>query len=301
MGLPSRPPPGLSGKILRGADAVRSGLLTTEDLRGPAWRQVFRGVYADANSPDPHRQRCLAAAWYVLPPRAAIAGRSAAWLYGVRVVREDDPVEVVVPWSDRIGPVNGLTVHVADLPDSDVRVIDGARRTSPVRTCWDLVRWLALPDAVAYLDMLAARGQVTLRALEAYARERAGQRGWRGLLRAVALADPAAATARESRLRVRLVLAGLPKPVSQYEIAKGGASAGRLALAWPRQRVAIQYDEPAGAGHDPAEAPRVGSYDGWIILSPTTGRLRGDFTGFVAEVGAALRSRHAPSYFDPER
>lgn len=293
----SRPkPPQLSGKVFRAVDAVDAGLLTRDDLRGPGWRRVFRGVYADAALADSHRQRCLAAAWYLLPEQAAVAGRSAALLYGIRLIRDDAPVEVATPAGARFGPVTGLSIHVADIPDEDVQVIDGIRLTTPPRTGWDLARWLDLPDAVAYLDAMASRSLVRLDALERYARQRAGRRGWRRLLRAVSLADPAAESVQESRLRARLVLAGLPKPVSQYVIEKDGRFMGRVDLAWPEQRVAVEYD---GRWHaaaeqfdsDRARLNRLVTTDGWIVLHITSKRLREDFDGFVAEVRTALRSR----------
>lgn len=190
-GTPRRPPE-LQGRIFRGRDAVQAGLLTKDELRSRAWRRMFRGVYADARLAGSHQQRCRAAAWYLLPEQAAIAGRSAAWLYGVQLGRPDDPVEVLTPWKARFGPVDGLRVHVADLPDEDVREVDGIRRTSPLRTGWDLASWLSPSGAVAYLDVMVARRLVTVAGLTRYARQRAGRRGWRKLLRAASLVDPAA-------------------------------------------------------------------------------------------------------------
>jgi hypothetical protein len=247
-----RPPAALKGKIFRGTDAVRAGLLSRDQLRGRAWRRIFRDVYADARIPNVggYRQRCLATAWYVAPKQAAIAGRSAAWLLGVTLAHRADPIEVLTPWDARFGPVDGLKIHVADLPEDDVRVVDGVRSTTALRTCWDLTQWLSVPDAVAYLDAMIARRLVTTAALTTYARQRAGRRGWRKLLRAVSLADPAAESPQESRLRVRLVLAGLPKPVSQHVIEKDGQFIGRVDLAWPDLRVGIEYD---GAWHSEPE------------------------------------------------
>lgn len=290
----ARRPPPLIGKTFRGSDAVRAGLLTKDDLRGPAWRRIFRDVYADVALADSYQGRCLAAAHHLLPPGAAIAGRSAAWLYGVRLAHHLDPVEVVTPRDARFGPVAGLAIHVAALADDDVRVIEGVRRTSPLRTGWDLASWLDLPDAVAYLDQMAARRLVNGPALAAYARNRAGRRGWRKLLRAASLVDPAAESPPESRLRVRLVLAGLPLPVSQYVIEQDGAFVGRVDLAWPHLRVAVEYDgrwhgDPDQLERDRARLNRLLTTGGWIVLHVTARRLREDFGGFVAELRAALR------------
>jgi very-short-patch-repair endonuclease len=290
----------LKGRIFRGSDAIRAGLLSKGDLRGPAWRRVFRDVYADARIPNVggYRQRCLATAWYLVPKQAAIAGRSAAWLLGVTLANKADPIEVLTPVDSRFGPVDGLKIHVGDLPEDDVQVVDGLRRTTALRTCWDLAQWLSPPEAVAYLDVMVARGLVTAAALTSYAHGRARRRGWRKLLRAVSLVDPAAESPQESRLRVRLVLAGLPKPVSQHVIEKDGRFIARVDLAWPDLRVAIEYD---GAWHgdsdqldrDRARLNRLVTTDGWIILHATRRRVREDFAGLVAEARSALRSQGA--------
>jgi very-short-patch-repair endonuclease len=293
-----RRPPELTGRIFRGRDAIRAGLLTRDNLRGRAWRKVFRDVYADARLACSLRKRCLAATWYLMPPEAAVAGRSAARLYGIRLGGESDPIEVVTPPAARFGPIEGLKVHLADLSEDDVRVIDGVRLTSPSRTGWDLVQWLSLPDAVAYLDVMIARRLVTAAALTDYARQRAGQRGWRKLLRAVSLADPAAESPQESRLRVRLVQAGLPKPVSQHVIERAGSFVGRVDLAWPELRIAVEYDgrwhaSPDQLDRDRARLNRLVTTDGWIILHVTARRLHDDFDGVVAEVRAAMHAQRS--------
>lgn len=300
MRITTRRPSELTGKIFRGSDAIRAGLLSKDDLRSPAWRKLFRGVYADARIPAAggYRQRCLAASRYVVPERAAIAGRSAAWLLGVRLAPEADPIEVVTPWDARFGPVEGLRIHVADLPEDDVHVVDGLRRTNPLRTCWDLAQWLSVPEAVAYLDIMIARRLVTTTALAAYAHQRTGRRGWRKLLRALSLTDPAAESPQESRLRVRLVLAGLPKPVSQHVIEAQGDFLGRVDLAWPELRVAVEYDrswhgEPGRLEADRARLNRLVITEGWIALHITKRRFREDFEGVVRELRAALRSQRA--------
>jgi very-short-patch-repair endonuclease len=288
-------PPQLAGKIFRGTHAVRTGMLTKNDLRNRRWRRLFRDVYADARLANSHARRCRAAAYYLLPGPAAIAGRSAACLYGISLIPDDEPVEVVVPRAARFGPVDGLRVHLCGLADEDVQLLDGTRVTTPPRTCWDLAQWRDPADAVAYLDRMLARSLVTREGLVAYARRHAGQRGWRRLLRAVDLADPAAESPQESRLRVRLILAGLPKPVSQHTIeTTDGRFAGRVDLAWPDLRVAVEYDgrwhaDPDQLDRDRARLNRLLISDGWIILHATARRLREDFDGLVDEVRTAMR------------
>ncbi|MFF5173117.1 endonuclease domain-containing protein [Micromonospora sp. NPDC000089] len=181
----------------------------------------------------------------------------------------------------------------------DVRDRAGLLVTAVPRTCWDLARWLDVVEAVTIIDGLLARRMVDVPTLREYALARAGQRGWRSLLRAVDLADAGAESPQESRTRVRLVLAGLPRPQTQWVVANGARFVARLDLAWPEFRVAVEYD---GLWHDDPEQfhrdrRRLNQLLGgdWIVLHVTGKRLREDFDGFLAEVRGALRSRgHHP-------
>ena len=47
-------PEQLRGKMFRGTTAVRSGLLTPNQLRGPAWRRLFPDASVHADVPVTH-------------------------------------------------------------------------------------------------------------------------------------------------------------------------------------------------------------------------------------------------------
>jgi very-short-patch-repair endonuclease len=171
----------------------------------------------------------------------------------------------------------------------------GINVTSPVRTCWDLARWRDVVEAVVVIDALLASRLTDVPTLREYALSRAGRRGWRSLLRAVDLADAGAESPQESRTRVRLVLAGVPRPETQWVVADQGRFVARLDLAWPQFKVAVEYD---GLWHDDLEQfhrdrRRLNRLLGgdWLVLHVTGKRLREDFDGFLAEVRAALRAR----------
>ncbi|MEU1888153.1 hypothetical protein ABZ491_22030 [Micromonospora rifamycinica] len=305
-----RRPPQLRGRIFRGSVAVSRGLLTRNDLRSSAWRPLFRDVYADAQLRVTHRHRCTAATRWLLPSGAAIAGRSAAALFGVTGVSADEPIDVLVHHrrpvaggqpaaGRRRGPAVGLRVHHGDLPAEDVIDQAGVPVTAAERTCWDLARWCDVVEAVVVIDALLAGRLTDVPTLRDYALARAGQRGWRALLRAADLADPGAESPQESRTRVRLVLAGLPRPETQWVVTADGRFVARLDLAWPQFKVAVEYD---GLWHNDADQfhrdrRRLNQLLGgeWIVLHLTARRLREDFPGFLAEVRAALRRRgHRP-------
>jgi hypothetical protein len=292
-----RRPEALVGKIFSSRNALRRNLLTPADLRSAAWRPLFRGVYADASLTITHRHRCLAACHYLLPADAAIAGRSAAALYGAGTATTADPVEVLVPRRSRFGPVNGLLVHSGELDGGDVRDLAGVRVTTVLRTCWDLAQWLDTVEAVVLLDILVRRRLVTVADLETYAGRRRGTRGWRRLVKAATLVDAGAESPQESRLRVRLVQAGIPAPVTQYVVEQAGQFLARVDLAWPQYKVAVEYDGLWHAAGDQIHRDRrrlnkmLGS--DWIVLHVTAQRLREDFDGFLAELRAVLHRRAA--------
>ncbi|MEH0932484.1 endonuclease domain-containing protein [Micromonospora sp. CPCC 205558] len=290
-----RRPPQLRGRVFRGSKAVSRGLLTRNDLRSSAWRPLFRDVYADAQLTVTHAIRCAAVRRWLVPPGAAIAGRAAAGLYGCPSTSVNEPVDVLVPAGSRIGPTTGIRVHHGHIDPGDTLDRAGITVTSPARTCWDVARWLDIVEAVVIIDAMLARRLTTVSALREYALNRAGRRGWRSLLRAVDLADAGAESPQESRTRVRLVLAGLPRPETQWVVAELGRFVARLDLAWPQFKVAVEYD---GLWHDDPEQfhrdrQRLNRLLGgdWIVLHLTAKRLREDFDGFLAEVRAALRAR----------
>jgi hypothetical protein len=295
MGRTPRRPPELAGQIFYARDAVDQGLLTKNQLRSGAWRQLLQNVYADSRVEISHRTRCLAAARWLLPPGCLLAGRSAVALYGGVTPAADAPVEVLVQPEFRFGPRRGMRIHVALWDDIESHRLDGLPVTNIERTSWDVACWLETVEAVVLLDSLVAGGTVSVGRLRDYALARAGERGWRKLTRVVALVDGGAESPQESRLRVRLVLAGVPAPVTQYVIAHSGRFIARVDLAWPDRKVAVEYD---GLWHDdPAQFHRDRQRlnqlvrDGWIVIHVTAKRFREDFEGIVTEVRAALHAR----------
>lgn len=295
MARSPRRPAELVGQVFSARDAVRRGLLTKNDLRSSAWRQLFHNVYADARLEISHRTRCRAAAYWLFPPGCAIAGRSAVAILGGASPGPHHPVEVLVEPTARFGPLAGLLIHVARWRDGEVQRVDGVPVTTAVRTCWDLACWLDVVDAVTLIDSLLHVGAAGLTDLEAYLAEHRGERGWRKFAEAVSLADAGAESPPESRLRVRLVRAGLPRPVTQHVISRTGRFIARVDLAWPELKVAIEYD--GLWHHDPDQFHRDRQRlnqilgDEWIVLHVTSRRMSRDFEGLLAEIRSVLRAR----------
>jgi hypothetical protein len=287
----------LTGKLFRARDAIDSGLLTAEHLRGKAWQRVFQGIYADRTLPITHAMRCAAAMAFLLRDDATLAGRSAAMMYGVRMDDLQCPVEVLIPATAARCRHDGIVIHRCDLADDEVGRVNRLKVTTPVRTCWDLSQWLDVVESVVWLDRLLALGRISAGELADYVRRRRETtvRGVRKFERVMSLVDSRAESPPESRLRVRLVLAGVPRPESQFSIVDAnGQFVARVDLAWPRLRVAVEYDglwHVGSAGQMHADRRRLNALVGlgWVVLHVTSVRLRDDFDAVVAEVRAALR------------
>lgn len=273
-----RRPDALRGRVFRSRDVLARGLLTPDALRSSAWRRIYRGVYADALLPDGPGLR-IAGAALLLPEHAAFAGRTAAFLLGAEeLVETGNPLEVTVPPGRRFGPVSGLRIREAALPEADVRRARGFRCTTGVRTAVDLARQELPPDAVPALDVLFRCGIAIPEEVRAAVAALPAGRGTRRAKEAVALADGRAESPQESRLRVLLTLACLP-PVPQHVVrAEDGAFVARVDLAYPELRIAIEYD---GLWHADSEQFRRDRRRlnglvaaGWIVLHVTAGDLR---------------------------
>lgn len=275
--------------VFLGSDAIRHGLATPDTLRGKRWRRLFRNVYISAECEVDHGVRCRGAQ-LLLPTVGAISRRSAAWLWGADLVI-DDHVEVNVPAGTEFGPVTGMRVTHERMGGSDVTTRHGLQVTLPLRTAWDLGRAPDLVDAVTALDAFCRTGMVSAAQLTARLATTYGERGTRRLERALALMDPRAESPQESRVRVMLRLAGVPKPVPQFTVIHRGTFVARLDLAWPDDRVGLEYD---GAWHEAPEqrirdAQRLNRlrHAGWRIIRVTREQMR-PFDAVVEKVRSAL-------------
>ena len=209
----------------RGSIAVAAGLLSEKQLRSPTWRQLYRDVYVRSDVELTHDLWCRAAG-LVLPATAVIGGASAAHVHGADVAGRGAPVEVVS--SEHMRRRAHMVVLRASLGDGDVANVCGLRVTSPVRTAFDLARGRPLDEAVVAIDALLVRRLVSLADIAAYAD--AGHRSWRGVHRlpdVLALAAGGAESPMETRLRLRLVQAGLPAPALQHRVYDERAASSR--------------------------------------------------------------------------
>lgn len=225
-------------------EAKRHGL-TKDHLLGASWRRLGGGYYAfRAIADDPNV--VLAAAIQRLPRKTIFSGRTAAWLHGLDLP-PCDPIEVTLPLGCSTSRLVGVALRRSTLRAGETVMRRGLPATSVVRTIADLGRRLPLLEAVAALDMALHRRLLELVDLGSWAAARPRYRGVVRLRRAIELAEPATESVMETRLRLLLVLARLPKPLAQVSLYdEDGHFVGRPDFYYPLHRLALEYD---GSSH----------------------------------------------------
>jgi very-short-patch-repair endonuclease len=189
---------------------------------------------------DETPQLKLEAASRRLPRGAVFSGFTAAWLHGLDV-EPCDPIEVTVPSPARISTRAGLVVRRRALDRDEVVTRRGLPATSMLRTIRDLCMRLSLTEAVAVADMALHSAKVERQDLVAAAA--APTAGVRMLRQVLEHAEPSAESPMETRLRMLLVLAGLPRPEAQVAIRDRLLRViGRPDLYYRDERLGLEYD-----------------------------------------------------------
>ncbi len=223
-------------------DIVSAGRL--EHLLATRWLEpVRRGVYRVVGSPVTWRQSLLAAC--LSRPPAVASFRAAAALWGLERFPEG-PLEITSPGTLR-GRLPGVIAHESQVwGPIHVDSRDGIPVTSMARTLCDLTAIARRWPVERAVDEAQRRKLVTLAEIRAVYDELAG-RGrrrstvMRDILEARALSPDVGDSAPEARIIRLLIRAGLPRPVSQFEIRSKNRTY-RVDLAYPNEKIAIEYD-----------------------------------------------------------
>ena len=277
-----------------GRQAVRGGRLTTYQLR-TRYRAVYRNVYVpnDATLTAASRAR---AAWLWAGGDAVLAGISAAAVLGTKWLDGGEPAELIR--SDRHCPA-GVVVRSWHLSPDELCFIGGMRATTPARTAFDIGRMLPQNRAVPIMDALMKATNVKPADVLMVADARPGCRGVQRLRAAVELADEGAESPQESRVRLLLVKAGLPKPETQIEFRdRYGAVYIRVDMGWRQWKVAVEYD---GVQHWTDRRQRSWDIDriamleamGWVVVRVSAEMLSRPHV-IVERVKARLRAAGCP-------
>lgn len=277
------------GEPLTRAQALRSGL-SDADLVGGGYRQLFWGVYVSAEVPESLALRARAALM-ISPEGAVVSHHTAARLWG-GVPPAGDAIHV--SHTGKVRPqTRGVVGHsVRDLPPARTRA--GVRVTSPEQAFLDLVGTAGLIESVVLGDSLVKAGATTPGKLVAAADSWAGRHAATAR-RAAGLVRSRVDSPMETRLRLLIVLAGLPEPRVNVEINdEEGWCQYRIDLAYPEIQVGIEFD-----GRHHIEREGQWSRDllrredlegrGWRFVIVTSGDYYGRPQEVLSRVGAALR------------
>ncbi|BDZ41394.1 hypothetical protein GCM10025865_06930 [Paraoerskovia sediminicola] len=266
--------------------------VTPDILEGPRYRRLTRGIYIDARAAVDHGTR-IRAVRLAIGPDAVLTGRSAAWALGSRMAAPDDPVELTIGRRHRARPRPELLLRYETTP-AESTIVTGlyGPATTRDRTAADLARRLPRTRAVAAVDALLNGTATRITDVRSVFDSMSGARGVRQARTVLDLCDPGAESPRESALRLLLVDAGLPRPVTQHVVRDAeGRFVARVDLAWLRERLAVEYD---GAHHDTPEQIRRDRdrlnrlrLAGWTVLVIDRHQMR-DPHRVVAQVRHAL-------------
>lgn len=221
-------------------EAERQGLRRWH-LEGSSWERIGPQTYVAADQPlTPMIQ--LEAAARRLPKGAAFSGFTAGWLAGLELP-PCDPIEVVVPRAANVSARAGMAVSRAGASGDEIVTVQGLPATSVRRTLRDVCGRLTLTEAVVLCDLALQKRLVSRKELDEVVRRATGSRGIATLRRALAHVEPLSESPMESRLRMLLVLGGLPRPEAQVEIRDRWLRLiGRVDLYYRMQRLALEYD-----------------------------------------------------------
>lgn len=267
--------------------------VTRSMLRGDHWWQVIRGVWAHSSLPNTKETR-FAALELVLTEKTFVCGLTAAWVgFGIDVQDpRSDSLWVGHTPNIWLAPRPGFVIHELDVGPEDIRVFRGTRMTTWLRTAFDCARWLPLVEAVVVVDALAHLGMISLGELAAYLATHRGVRGAAQVATVIDLADAKSESPMETRVRLLLVLSGLPRPETQIRIEnEKGEFVARADMGYPEKRVLVEYD---GAWHFQQRAAderrRQAMRDlGWIVIVVTAD----DYYKWPADLVARVRAKIA--------
>ena len=252
------------------ADALAAGI-SPKVLRGSRFRHVFRGVSVAADAPDSPVLR-VEAALLLFDGAAFASHRSAARVHGVPL--PPHPLEhVSVPTATLRRRPDGVRCHVCS--SASVVVVRGLRVSDPRQMFVELATLLSLVDLVVVGDNLVRRGLCTLAGLVDFcaSSEMAGAAAARA---AASLVRDRVDSPMETRLRMLIVLAGVPEPEVNTTIRDvDGEPIRRYDLSWPSVRVIVEYDgrHPIEREHQwerDLDRREAIDDDGWRLLVVTS-------------------------------
>jgi very-short-patch-repair endonuclease len=250
---------------------------------------LYRDVYVRRDVELTARIRAQAA-W--LSSGATLVGVSAAAMLGTKWLNPEAPAEIIR--ADRHSQA-GMVVRSWKVADGETCRVRGIECTTPARTAFDLGRRHRDDMAVVVVDAVLSATGVTAEDVARTAAAHPGMRGVATLRSVLGLVDGGAESPQETRLRLVLVRAGLPRPETQIAFPQLRI---RADMGWREWQVIVEYD---GVQHWSDARQRSWDIDrialleeaGWAVVRVSADMMRRPDV-IVARVRAKLRAAGCP-------
>lgn len=218
-------------------DLIELGI-DPKSLRGSDYHAIFRGVWVPSAAVDDDTR--IRAAVHLHPPGAIASHFSAARLYDLPV--PEHPFEHVTVFKSRDRRSRpGLKSHVTKRPRR-IQTVRGIPVLDPVSTFIQLAGSLSLVDLVVLGDAIVKRFKIKPSRLVAQCRKSGDYYAARASEVAL-LVREGVDSPMETRLRLLIVLAGLPEPMTNVRIYnEDGTLRRRFDLYYPDGRLIVEYD-----------------------------------------------------------
>ncbi|HSV38174.1 MAG TPA: hypothetical protein VLI04_05390 [Nocardioidaceae bacterium] len=275
------------------ADALAAGI-SAKALRGSRFRRIFTGVYVDARVSDHPLVRASAA---VLVSDGSVASHTTAARVYELPVPSESMEHVTVSMAAQRASRSGVRCHVGTVVG--VRSVQGVPVSAPLDVFVQLAGMLSLVDLVVVGDAMVRRALAT----PAELRARCASVTEAHIVlarRAADLVRDRVDSPMETRLRLLLVLAGLPEPEVNRKIRDAhGVVLMRLDLSYPAVKVAVEYDgrqhaEDKGQWNRDLDRREDLDDEEWRILVVTRKGIYVEPARTIERVFTLLRKRGLP-------
>ncbi|RDI01360.1 hypothetical protein DEU32_102392 [Curtobacterium sp. AG1037] len=280
------------------ADALRAGI-GKERLRRTDLVVPVHGVRAPAGA-EVGQVEALSV---VLRDGQRFSHTTAAGIWGAPLPRGAGIDDVVHVSSDGTVAMRRRGVVGHRLPTSEVRDTPLGRASSPARSWFECADILSAVDLVVLGDHMVRRDRALATLDDLAASIVPGARGVRTARAALERIRAGAESAMETRLRLGVVDAGFPEPELNVDVLDSdGTFLGRVDMAWPEYRIALEYDGDHHRDQDTWRRDQRRSngftVNGWLVVHATAvdvarpavlfERLRG---AFADRAGRTRRAR----------
>ncbi len=218
---------------------AREARIQLSELRTTRYRRLMVNVYVAAEVAVTPRLRALAPL-ALAHPTAWASHASATRVHGLPIpTLAQEHVSVCKP-EHRLRR-SGVVSHLASKTCLVVEV-DGCRVSSPAQTFVELGELLDLVDLVVVGDHLVRKGAFTPDQLVEFCKWSRHPGAWRAAV-AAGYVRERVDSPMETRLRMLIVLAGLPEPQVNLTISDAaGFPVRRYDLSWPEVKAIVEYD-----------------------------------------------------------